>query len=385
MNVIILAPDFPPYSQNNLGVGGIGTYIFDFATGVHQNGHGCTVLCYQKDEQAERTFDRDLHFRTIRLKRFWRRYFRSPLIFLKLLSCTHKNNDNLFISGIGSLSHIPVFFSRFFAIKTATIIYGKDLLHIKNNKRIIQSLKRIDLIITISLYTKQLLCRLIGERDNIIIINPFFSPERFPEIDDAFLKETRTQYSLQNKKVILTTGRLIERKNHSLVIKTMKKIHEEFPEVIYLIIGEGPYKERLKERVMELKLKDHVQFLGFVTQKTLHALYDIADIFVMPSRETENDVEGFGIAFLEANYFGTPVIGTRTGGIPDAIEDGVNGLLISPDSDDELTEAVKKLLKDTSLYRTMKKQGRQRVIDKFLLEKTVNNALSGIKQLFEKG
>ena len=384
MNVILLTPDFPPYSPQNKNMGGIATFLLDLAKGLTSNGHTCTVLCYQKDKEAEPTFDGGLPFKTVRLTKFWRRHFRSPLLFFKLLSCIQKNSENVFIAGSGNLSHTPVFFSRFFTFKTATLIHGNDVLHTKNNRKIIQSLKKIDLIITNSLYTKQVLYGIIGKRDNVITINPFFSPERFPEIDDIFLGETRTKYSLHAKKVILTTGRLIERKNHCLVIKAMKRILEKFPEATYLIIGQGPYKERLEKQVRALNLEDHVQFLGFVSQKTLRALYEIAEIFIMPSKETDTDMEGFGIVFLEANYFGTPVIGSRTGGISDAIEDRVNGFLISPDSDHELTEAVKNLFENPSRYEEMKEQGRKRVMDKFLLEKAIKHVPSIIERLFVK-
>ena len=371
MNVILLTPDFPPYSPQNKNMGGIATFLLDLAKGLTSNGHTCTVLCYQKDKEAEPTFDGGLPFKTVRLTKFWRRHFRSPLLFFKLLSCIQKNSENVFIAGSGNLSHTPVFFSRFFTFKTATLIHGNDVLHTKNNRKIIQSLKKIDLIITNSLYTKQVLYGIIGKRDNVITINPFFSPERFPEIDDIFLGETRTKYSLHAKKVILTTGRLIERKNHCLVIKAMKRILEKFPEATYLIIGQGPYKERLEKQVRALNLEDHVQFLGFVSQKTLRALYEIAEIFIMPSKETDTDMEGFGIVLLEAMALKKPIVASRVGGIPEVVEDGVTGLLVPPGDPKSLARALLRLLRDPPTRFRMGQAGRQRLETYFTLEQTM--------------
>jgi phosphatidylinositol alpha-1,6-mannosyltransferase len=84
----------------------------------------------------------------------------------------------------------------------------------------------------------------------------------------------------------------------------------------------------------------------------------MADLFVMPAREDPPDVEGFGLVFLEANACGTPVIGARTGGIPDAIRDGDTGLLVPPTDPDALAEAIRRVLTQPDLAASLGRQGR---------------------------
>ena len=83
-----------------------------------------------------------------------------------------------------------------------------------------------------------------------------------------------------------------------------------------------------KKLVKRLNLEKDVKFLGNCDIETRNKFYKMSDIFLMPSITTKNDIEGFGIVFLEANYFKVPVIGTRTGGIVEAIIDGKTGFLI---------------------------------------------------------
>ncbi len=102
-------------------------------------------------------------------------------------------------------------------------------------------------------------------------------------------------------------------------------------------------------------------FLGPVDGEALPRLYRAADLFVGPSRERleADDVEGFGIVFLEASASGLAVLSTCTGGIPEAVEDGVGGILVRPDRPDALAEAWLALSRDTELRKRLGEGGRR--------------------------
>jgi phosphatidylinositol alpha-1,6-mannosyltransferase len=113
-----------------------------------------------------------------------------------------------------------------------------------------------------------------------------------------------------------------------------------------------------------------VTFAGFVPEEELPGCYAAADLFVMVSRElaSRGDVEGFGIVYLEASAAGRPVVAGRSGGVEDAVEDGVSGILVDPEDPGALVEALTRLLRDPDLRRRMARAGRERVVTQFSRE-----------------
>ncbi|HKV45506.1 MAG TPA: glycosyltransferase family 4 protein [bacterium] len=161
-------------------------------------------------------------------------------------------------------------------------------------------------------------------------------------------RRIRAKYRLGDDKVILTVGRLIERKGHDVVIRSLDRIRQTVGPVRYVIAGRGPEEMRLRALARALGCEDTVHFIGYVPSEELPALYAACNVFVMPSRVlTQRDgVEGFGIVFLEAAAASKPVVGGRSGGIPEVVLDNVTGRLVDPGDVDQLTEALVQLLLD---------------------------------------
>jgi len=126
--------------------------------------------------------------------------------------------------------------------------------------------------------------------------------------------------------------------------------------------GSGPDSFRLKRLCDTLNLQDHVKFLGRIPEEELPYYYSLADVFVMPAKSDPPDVEGFGIVFLEANACKTPVIGSKSGGIPDAIVDGETGLLVDENDAEQLAMAIWKLITNDELSHQMGEAGRKRIL-----------------------
>lgn len=171
-----------------------------------------------------------------------------------------------------------------------------------------------------------------------------------------------------NEKLQLcTVSRIQQFKGHDFVLKTLAQLPVEFKNKIeWHIAGTGSYLSQLKEMVLNLGLSDQVFFHGFVKDELLPEFYSQADVFVLCTREEEKStsVEGFGLVFLEAQATGIPVIGTNTGGIPDAIEQKNGGWLIGQDNEEELTDLLKILLIDKSIAQSMGEKARKRVEEK---------------------
>jgi len=178
-------------------------------------------------------------------------------------------------------------------------------------------------------------------------------------------RRIRARYGLDGTKVLLTVGRLVERKGHEAVLRALGRVRQAVGPVRYLIAGRGPEEERLRALARALGIADQVLFVGHVPDDELPYLYAACDVFVMPSRALaqRDGVEGFGIVFLEAGACGKPVIGGRSGGIADAVIDGVTGLLINPTDADDLADALIRLLGNPAQAARLGAQGRQRAVE----------------------
>ncbi len=220
-------------------------------------------------------------------------------------------------------------------------------------------LKNADRIVAACTYAEEGVKQdLDGEQEKVFKITPGVDYKKFnPNWRD---EDYLCQLGLENRKIILTIGRLVERKGQDTVIRGMSKILAEVPDTIYLIAGRGPYEENLKRLVGDLGVEDQVKFLGFVPNERIPNLYSICDVFVMINRETTQDgPEGFGMVFTEASAAGKPVIGGKSGGTEDSILDGITGYRVDPLNVNEVASNIIKILKDDQLRKTLGRNGRE--------------------------
>ncbi len=133
-----------------------------------------------------------------------------------------------------------------------------------------------------------------------------------------------------------------------------------------VIIGDGPYRRILEQKVKELGLDSYVFFCGELRGKALCDWYRRCDLFILTPFELSNrDTEGFGMVYLEANVFEKPVIGSRCGGVPDAIIDGETGLLVDQKNSEQIAKATIKLLENPFLTKKFGLNGKIRIQKEF--------------------
>ncbi len=220
-------------------------------------------------------------------------------------------------------------------------------------------LHQVDTFLPVSRYTAGLLHDRGIPSHRVHVVPNGVDPDRFRPQDDTALRQ---RLGLSDRSLLLTVGRLVPRKGIDTVLRALPTIAEGCPDVTYVIAGTGPDQARLERLADRLGLQRRVRFVGDVDHDQLPLYYSAADLFVMPAREDPPDVEGFGLVFLEANACGTPVIGARSGGIPDAVRDGETGLLVPPNAPDALAEAALRVLADPDLAETLGQQGRRRAV-----------------------
>jgi phosphatidyl-myo-inositol dimannoside synthase len=168
------------------------------------------------------------------------------------------------------------------------------------------------------------------------------------------------------KKIVLTVSRLVQRKGHEDVLDALQAVIKQHPSIEYIIVGEGPYRAELESRARTVGVP--VRFLGALSDTEIAAWYDTSDLCIMIPKNIDGDVEGFGIAYLEANSFGKPVIGSRTGGVAEAVRDGETGIVVEPGNIHEIADAISRLLEDQEYAQKLGHQGRERVEKEFRWE-----------------
>lgn len=220
-------------------------------------------------------------------------------------------------------------------------------------------------IIAIADFIKQEAIKAGVKNRNFIKITPGVDVHRFsPGLN---CKTIIKKYNLEEKKVILTISRLDWNKGVDMAIKSLPLVLEKVPNAIYLVGGTGPCEKEWKKLVEEMKLQDKIIFTGFISDKELPLYYNACDVFLLPTRELAKRgcVEGFGIVFLEANACAKPVIAGRAGGVPEAVVDGVTGIIVDPLNIDEISDVLIKLLTDEKLAKETGEAGRKRVEQEF--------------------
>jgi phosphatidyl-myo-inositol dimannoside synthase len=265
--------------------------------------------------------------------------------------------------------------ARLFGGKAVIQAHGLDLVYPNKLYQLscVRWLKYCERVIANSTYTA-LLAKEKGTRNTLVsVIPPGVQPGRFQSTDVA--DASKRKFGLDGKRIILFVGRLAKRKGVKEFIQySLGRIAKEIPDACFVVVGDNPV-EALTYRddtigeiaaVISAKgLLSHVRLLGGLPDEDVVGLYQTCNVVVLPALQDDNDVEGFGIVLVEAAAAGKPVVATRVGGIPDAVEDGKTGLLTEPGDYERLSDAVISLLNDGQTKRVMGEAAIRRVQDKF--------------------
>lgn len=360
---LLITLDFPP------NIGGVANYYANLCS--HLPPEDIAVLAPQARSSAK--FDEEQDYSIYREKMLsthplvWPKWTRLIPIVKKLI-----DNEGFEMILVGNV--LPV----------GTVAY-----HIQKSREIPYSVFTHGMDITTPIGKRKFLMKKILERAKKIYVNSSFlrhelvglgvHPQRtaviypcsnLPETaDHEEVVDLQKVHDLEDKKVLLTVGRIVQRKGHDMVIRSLKAVQKKVPNVVYVIVGEGPYKPQLEKLIHQHGVSDIVKFVGSVDQDTLCAFYELSDVFIMTPYMLKNrDVEGFGIVYLEAAQFGKPVIATKTGGVSEAVLDEKTGLVVPPRKRDEIIDAIITLLTDESKAHKLGTQALDRVYHEFRWE-----------------
>jgi glycosyltransferase involved in cell wall biosynthesis len=222
-----------------------------------------------------------------------------------------------------------------------------------------QTARSASLIVTISNYSLEKIQEHYGiDKGKVRIVPNGVDVKKFTPMENPTL--VKRQFGLGNEPCVLFVGSLIPRKGLSFLIEAAKRVVKENAQTKFLIVGEGPQKNRLIVSLESANLLGNFKFLGNLKEHDLSAVYNCADVFVLPSIQ-----EGQGIVLLEAQACGKPVVAFNLGGINEAVRNGETGLLVKRGSVEELADALLRLLADKPLREKMGANGRGFVTENF--------------------
>ena len=345
MQILFLTWNFPPK------VGGIEYLIFNLRSGLRARAHAVeTVTSFTETRGSDEVGVYRSPWRGLAgyvgysfLRGFQRCLRRRPQVIL-----------------CGSLVSAPAgwMLARLFRRPWALIAYGGDVVHSgRLYQRVARFLfRRADLLLPISTHTAGLLREIGARAERMTIVPPgvdtrgFDTPpaQRDPAVSDM----------CRGRRVLLSVGRLIPRKGIlQFVEQAMPELARRFPDLLFAVIGEdaqeslihregGSMRTRIENAVRAQNLSEQVKLLGKVSDAQLREWYFASHLFILPVIEIPGDAEGFGIVFSEAALAGVPIIASRSGGVVDAVEDGVSGQLVPPGDYPALVGAISDLLRD---------------------------------------
>jgi phosphatidylinositol alpha-1,6-mannosyltransferase len=229
--------------------------------------------------------------------------------------------------------------------------------------------RNVDHLTYLGEFTRQAISQTINSsaQSAMVKIAPGIDTEHFAPTDSS---ELTSELGLTDKKVIVSVGRLVHRKGQDVLIEAMPHLLKEIPDAHLVLIGEGPYRGYLETRVKNLGIDSKVTFIGRITYVDLPRYICLGEVFVMPSRSrlAGLEVEGLGIVYLEASACGLPVIAGNSGGAPDAVVQGVTGLVVNGKDQHAVAMSIATLLNDQEKAREMGRKGREWVIDQWRWE-----------------
>ena len=159
----------------------------------------------------------------------------------------------------------------------------------------------------------------------------------------------RQQMGWSGKRVLLTVGRLQRRKGQDFLIKSMPALLNEFPDLFYAVVGRGECYDELISLVDQHKLHDNVCVYPDMDDEALIKCYQQCDIFILPNRTIDNDIEGFGMVLVEAQVCGKPVIAGDSGGTRETMNIGKTGHIIDCSSTENLLKELSPILRNREI------------------------------------
>lgn len=326
MKIFFFGSDYPPTG------GGISTHTREWLSAISQDVDGKARIFGNKEPRIEKVGNieiktgKSVNFFWVGVITKWSMWF-------------HRDYDVFHAFNLFPVGFWTVLCAKIFGKKSALTFYGADACDRRTSKKVLWmqkwAIKNATWCIAISEFTKQKVMERYGiPGENIHVIHPIL-----PQFEKGGEKKKESDFN------VLSVSRLVKRKGIEYLIEAISKLSDQ--SIKLLIVGGGPERENLENLSKKLHLEGRITFTGRVPE--LASYYKFADISALVSYiiEEEGDFEGLGLVLLEAQSYGLPVIGTRSGGIPETFENGKTGILVPEKNAQAIADAIMKIKNGT--------------------------------------
>lgn len=301
----------------------------------------------------------------------------NPLVLYELASLVKKKKPDIVVAH-GYRSLILCLFIKF-RIKSPIIAFSRGLtsenLKIRLFERLYLKLMNFsDLILAVSNGHKLDLINQGVKEDKIRVIHNAVSiEEATPDSDSDLRRSIFRRLDIPDGVLVVTAGRLSPEKGHRFLLEAISNLGEKVNRTYFVFCGEGICKKDLEDQAKKLNIENHCRFVGF--RRDLDEIFQVMDFMVLPSL-----TEGLPNVVLEAFANKKPVVATSVGGVPEVVEDGINGILVPSSRPVLLSKGIERLISSQKLREKMGEAGYKKVKEYFSFE-SQNKKLEEIYQL----
>lgn len=362
--VLLLTEEFPPE------IGGIQSYLSQLMANLPPE----SSLVIAKKEDGDKEWDRNQKYKIIRTETKAFAFPRWKPALTELKKTVEEFKPEIIVCGKALFEGRAAYkMWKEFGIPYVVITHAMEintwLSHWKTRRDLLKVLNNAARVLTVNQKIKELL---VG---NGVPEKKFV--KMYPGVDDFFaekdldsdLEQTKKELDLEGKKVIVSIARLVKRKGLDIALLAMPEIVKEAPDVAYIIVGNGPELEGLKELAKLIGVSRKTKFLGNISREKIRKILQASDLFLLTPRDYNGNIEGFGIVYMEAAAAGLCAVGTKSGGVPEAVLDGITGILVDENDADQTAEAVVRLLKDENSRKKMAMAAEERALKEFVWSK----------------
>lgn len=364
---LLVTIDFPP------DMGGVATYWKNVSLDMPSD--KLVVLTVGKTNQSDNCYKCRVIRKNLFFCFFWPKWIRGVWHIYRVYK--KEKCDQILVGQILPIGAMVFVLNKVLGVPYFVQIYGMDLLKAKQKKRKYKFaqaiLKNAKIIFVNSNAIGEIVRDYSDQELESIVIYPI--PKFDTNVDQKIRKDIIRKNCLNGKKVVLTVGRLVARKGQDMTIKAMDKVWKTFSDVVYVIAGDGADRQRLEKLAGK---SERIIFTGGVSDQEKNAWLSVADIFCMPARQSKDDIEGFGIVYLEANSFGIPVIGGNSGGVTEAVIHNKTGVLVDPTNVEEIADLIMVLLSNVAYAKTLGQTGLNRVRNSLTWDKNIHRLIDNL-------
>jgi len=363
MKTLIVTLEYPPT------IGGIASYTYNFTKHLDP----ADTIIFAPLAKESKNFD---------TSNAWKTYRRNPFFWiiwpywLKALwqiwrIAKKEKIEVIHVHHVLPMGYVAEIIKKWLKIPYILFLHGSDLRFARKNRFKLSNFRRVckkaESIVVNSDFCRRQLESITEKLPPIKIIHPCPSDEFInASYSQTEIDKLKSELALNGKKVIISVSRLVERKGHALFVPAFVKILKNIPNAVWLIIGDGPEKNNIANFIKKNNLQSVIRFLPSLPPLEVIKYYHCADLFLLLTHQDKDGVEeAWGIVFLEAAACGLPVIAGRSGGVEEAVQNLVTGIVVDAHNADLVATTTVELLKNSEYARQMGQAGKERVGDEF--------------------